>query len=78
MADNSSSDREFDKKVFKYIEALENGDLDGVETAIEQGQADPKLGQVLSEVDLAIAEEEGLLPKTSIGPEVRKWLDGGN
>ena len=54
----SSYERE--KAIYRYVIALDNGDLDSVAKILELALYDPELARIIEEIDLAYQEEEGI------------------
>ena len=55
----SSYERE--KAIYRYVIALDNGDLDSVAEILELALYDLELARVIEEIDLAYQEEEGII-----------------
>ena len=51
---------EREKAIYRYVTALDNGDLDSVAEILELALYDPELARVIEEIDLAYQEEEGI------------------
>jgi hypothetical protein len=57
---NNNYERE--KAIYRYIQALDNGDMDGVAKVLELALYDSELERIIEEIDLAYAEEDGITP----------------
>lgn len=74
---NTTDNREIelrDRALHRYITALERGDMDGVAAILEIALDDPELDELISEVNQAYQEEEGLTPTADEAKLVRKLL----
>ncbi len=63
-----------DRALHRYITALERGDMDGIATILEVAVDDPELDELISEVNQAYQEEEGLTPTADDAKLVRNLL----
>lgn len=73
--DNTDKEIELrDRALHRYITALEQGDMDGVAAILEIALDDPELDELISEVNQAYQEEEGLTPTAEDAKLVRKLL----
>ena len=77
MREHDSGRREAklrDRALHRYITALEQGDMDGVAAILEMALDDPELDELISEVNEAYQEEEGLTPTAADAKLVRDLL----
>lgn len=52
--------RERDQIIDRYLQALDQGDIEGIETVLDQAAHDPSLDRMIHEVNAALYSEEGL------------------
>lgn len=50
------------KAVYRYVQALDQGDMEGVTAVLRDALYDPELSRIIAEVNLAYQEEEQLTP----------------
>ena len=65
---------EREKAIYRYVTALDNGDLDSVAEILELALYDPELARVIEEIDLAYQEEEGITPIVTDASIVRDLI----
>ena len=53
---------EREKAIYRYVTALDDGDMDGVAEILELALYDLKLAEIIEEIDCAYQEEEGITP----------------
>lgn len=58
--------------VYRYVTALDTGDLDEIETILKVAQNDTRLDQIISEINQTYAEEMGLTPMAQAIEKVRR------
>jgi hypothetical protein len=63
-----------EKMIHHYIQALDQGDIDGVAVVLEAALDDPELDRVIAEINLALQEEEQLTPTAVDAQLVRDLL----
>ena len=56
------SNYEREKAIYRYVTALDNGDMDGVAEVLDLALCDPELERIIEEIDLAYQEEEEITP----------------
>lgn len=72
--DGNRETRLRDRALHRYIAAMERGDAEGVAAILEMALDDPELDELISEVNEAYVEEEGLTPTASDAELVRDLL----
>ncbi len=72
--DGNMETRLRDRALHRYIAAMERGDADGVAAILEMALDDPELDRLISEVNEAYEEEEGLTPTARDAELVRDLL----
>lgn len=65
---------EREKAIFRYVQALERGDMEGVAAVLEAASLDPELERIITEINLAYIEEEQLTPIVTDAQIVRDLL----
>jgi hypothetical protein len=53
-------DKERDQTIDRYLQALDQGDIDTIETILDQAASDPALDRLIHEVNVALYVEDGL------------------
>jgi hypothetical protein len=56
------SNYEREKAIYRYVLALDNGDMDNVAEVLELALYDSELERIIEEIDLAYQEEDGITP----------------
>ena len=72
--DNNSSNVARDKVIYRYVQALDEGDLDAVAAILDSALQDAELDAAITEIHLAVQEEEQLTPVTGDAETVRGLL----
>lgn len=57
-----NTDLSREKAIHRYIQALDQGDMEGVAAVLEAALDDPELERIITEINLAYQEEEQLTP----------------
>ena len=70
MSNNQNWERE--KLIYKYVTAMDNGDMDSVAEVLDAALTDSELARILEEIDLHYQESDGITPITSDAELVRK------
>ena len=65
---------EREKAIYRYVTALDNGDMDSVAKVLELALCDLELAQIIEEIDLAYQEEEGVTPIATDAEIVRDLI----
>ena len=65
---------EREKAIYRYVTALDNGDLDSVAEILELALYDLELARIIEEIDLAYQEEEGITAIASDAAIVRDLI----
>ena len=68
------SNYEREKAIYRYVQALDNGDLDSVAEVLELALCDQELERIIEEIDLAYQEEEGITPTATDAAIVRDLI----
>lgn len=68
------SNYEREKAIYLYVQALDNGDMDGIAEVLELALHDPELAEIIEEIDLAYQEEEGITPIATDAEIVRNLI----
>jgi hypothetical protein len=63
-----------EKMIHRYIQALDQGDIDSVAAVLEAALDDSELDRVIAEINLALQEEEQLTPTAADAQLVRDLL----
>lgn len=63
-----------EKAIYRYVEALDQGDADTVAAVLDLALNDPELDQAIAEVNLAIQDEEQLAPLAADAKIVRDLI----
>lgn len=78
MQENHKKEILREKLIYRYVQALDQGDLDQVADILEQSMNDPELDRAITEINLAIEVEEGLsslaVDAEKVGNIARKHL----
>ena len=72
--DDSSNDVAREKAIYRYIQALDESDLETAAAILESALHDPELDAAIAEINLAIQEEEQLTPVAGDAETVRGLL----
>lgn len=72
--DGNRETRLRDRALHRYIAAMEQGDTEGIAAILEMALDDPELDELISEVNEAYEEEEGLTPTARDADLVRDLL----
>ena len=62
------------KAVYRYVQALDQGDMDSVAAVLRDALYDPELSRIIAEVNLAYQEEERLTPIADDAHLVRELI----
>jgi len=63
-----------ERLIHRYIQALDQGDMEGVASVLEAAVNDPELDRLISEINLAYQEEEQLISTAADATFVRDLL----
>ncbi len=63
-----------EKLIYRYVQAMDQGDVEEIAVVLEAALDDPKLDQIITEIDLAYQEEENLMPMAQEAQLVRDMI----